>query len=172
MIELLEYGPAPIMIIGIMFSLMIGMLVLLISMHSELGRVKGDYDALLNYLGDDRARNLMRELATTIRKIESDNRATDKDIAQLYSLLEGCTQKVAVVRYNAFHDVGSDQSYSVALLDSADNGVVISGIFGRDSSTSYAKPVISGFSDYVLTEEEEGAIWLARRRYIDKSYYR
>jgi len=47
--------------------------------------------------------------------------------------------KVGVVRYNAFDDVGSDLSFSIALLDDNDNGVVISGIYSRESSTTYAK---------------------------------
>ena len=168
---LLELGPAPIMVLGVMISLMIGLLVLVISMRVEINRMNANYNTLLDYLGDGESRDLLQELASMIRRIEADNRMTEKDISRLYFLLEGCLQKIAVVRYNAFHNVGSDQSFSVALLDSEDSGVVISGIFGRDSSTTYAKPVKAGVSDYVLTEEEEDAIGIARQRYIDVSYY-
>ena len=80
-------------------------------------------------------------------------------------------KKVGIVRYNAFHNIGSDQSFSVALLDSEDNGVVMSGIFGRESSTTYAKPVKLGASDYVLTEEEMDAIGLAKRYFNDNTYF-
>jgi hypothetical protein len=168
---LLEFGAAPFMAVGIILSLLIGSLILIISMRAELNIVKDDYKALLDYLGDDASRDLLHELAALIRGVERDNRITEKDIEHIYMLLEYCIQKVAVVRYNAFHNVGSDQSFSLALLDNEDSGVVVSGIFGRDSSTTYAKPVKNGVSDYILTEEEENAIAIARKRYIDMSYY-
>jgi hypothetical protein len=169
--SLLAYGPAPFMIIGAFAPIFVGALVLLISTYLDMARVKNDYAELLGYLGDGESRNLFREMNSMIKKIEADNMMTERDIAHLYSLIDVCVQKVAVVRYNAFHNVGSDQSYSVALLDSLDDGVVFSGIFGRDSSTTYAKPIQSGFSDYILTEEEENAIALARRRFAASDYY-
>ena len=169
--ELFEFGAAPFFIIGLIFSLLVGSLILIISTRAELYRVKDNYDALLDYLGDDRSRDLLHELTSLIRGIERDNRMTERDITQIYSILGYCVQKVAVVRYNAFHNVGSDQSFSVALLDYEDSGVVISSIFGRDSSTVFAKPVDYGESDYVLTGEEEEAIGLARRRYYEMTNY-
>ena len=168
---LLNYGEVPFLVIGTIVCLLIGALIITISTRMELSRIQNNYNALLYYLGDDESRDLLHELTTLIRGIERDNRITEKNIDQIYTLLEYCVQKIAVVRYNAFQNVGSDQSFSIALLDYEDNGVVISSIFGRDSSTTFAKPIKYGSSDYVLTEEEEGAIWLARKRYIDMSYY-
>ncbi|NLC77511.1 MAG: DUF4446 family protein, partial [Clostridia bacterium] len=59
-----------------------------------------------------------------------------------------------MVRYNAFTGLGSDQSFSLALLDSRDDGVVITSIYGREDSRFYAKPVKGGRSRYRLTDEE------------------
>jgi len=168
---LFENSQALFLILAVLFSLLIGALTLIFSTRAELRQVRDNYHSLLDYLGDDESRDLLHELATLIRGIERDNRVTEKDISQLYSQLEHCVQKVAIVRYNAFQNVGSDQSFSVALLDKEDSGVVISGIYGRDSSSTYAKPVKAGVSEYVLTEEEEDAIGLARKRYIGMSYY-
>jgi len=72
--------------------------------------------------------------------------------------LQRCIQKVGVVRYNAFDDVGSDLSFSIALLDDNDNGVVISGIYSRESSTTYAKKIVNGTSKNPLSAEELQAI--------------
>jgi len=169
--EMLLSGVAPLWVIGLMIAFLIELLILVIYTRADLKRVKDNYSMLLEYLGNDESRDLLHDLASLIHDIERDNRMTEKDITQLYTMLGHCIQKVAVVRYNAFHNVGSDQSYSVALLDNDDNGVVVSGIYGRDSSTTYAKPVKYGASEYVLTEEEEEAIGLARKHYIDMSYY-
>ena len=72
--------------------------------------------------------------------------------------MEDCIQKIGIVRYNAFKDTGSDLSFALALLDSKDNGVVLNGIYSREMSNIYAKPVEKGVSKYVLSDEEKQAI--------------
>lgn len=68
--------------------------------------------------------------------------------------LKGCVNKVAIMRYKAFEDVGSDLSFSIAILDSYNDGVIITGIYSRHDSTTYAKPIDKGISRYDLSEEE------------------
>ncbi|MEW6523548.1 MAG: DUF4446 family protein [Bacillota bacterium] len=67
-------------------------------------------------------------------------------------------QNVALVRFNAFADTGSDLSFALALLDGEGNGVVITSLFGRDESRIYAKPVEKSGSSYPLGAEEKLAI--------------
>ena len=68
---------------------------------------------------------------------------------------EGCVQKVAIMRYKAFENVGSDLSFSIAILDGNNDGVLLTGIYGREESVTYAKPVDKGISRYDLSEEEK-----------------
>jgi hypothetical protein len=67
-------------------------------------------------------------------------------------------QKVGTVRFCAFPDMGSDLSFAIALLDANDNGVVLSSLYGRNESRTYAKPIQGGKSTYQLSEEEREAI--------------
>jgi len=67
-------------------------------------------------------------------------------------------QKVGMIRYNPFSGVGGNQSFSVALLDGDNNGVVITSLFGRDGNRVYGKALKSGASEYSLSKEEEQAI--------------
>lgn len=76
--------------------------------------------------------------------------------------LRQCLQKVGVVRYDAFADVGGGQSFSVALLDGDNNGIVFSGLYSRSDVRVYAKPIVAGASSVALTKEEQDA--LARSR--------
>ncbi|MDX1931152.1 MAG: DUF4446 family protein [Capsulimonadales bacterium] len=69
-----------------------------------------------------------------------------------------CLQKVGLVRFDAFADVGGEQSFSLALLDEANNGLVISGLYSRNDMRVYAKPVVAGGSPMSLTSEEQKAI--------------
>ena len=71
---------------------------------------------------------------------------------------EKCIQKVGIVRYNAYKDTGSDLSFAVCLLDEKNNGIVFNGIYSRDMSNIYAKPIEDGKSKYKVTPEEQEAI--------------
>lgn len=80
------------------------------------------------------------------------------DISNLRRILRGKVGTPQVYRYNAFDDQGSDLSFSVAFLDEDQNGVVLSSIYGREESRTYAKPISQGASRYPLTGEETSVI--------------
>lgn len=63
-----------------------------------------------------------------------------------------------IVRFNAFSDVGGEQSFAVALLDSNRNGVVLSSVYGRQDSRVYAKAIVNGQGERPLSEEEQQAL--------------
>ena len=82
-------------------------------------------------------------------------------------ILAECTRTPAMVRYRALDGVGGDQSYSCALLDGKGDGVVLTGIYTRNSSYAYGKPVRGGQSEYTLSAEEQevvARVAAARRR--------
>ena len=72
--------------------------------------------------------------------------------------MENCIQKIGLVRYNAFKDTGSDLSFTLALLDNKNTGIVLNGIYSRETSNIYSKPVEKGTSTYTLSDEEKQAI--------------
>jgi hypothetical protein len=80
-------------------------------------------------------------------------------------------QKVGLLRYSAFTDVGGDQSFSVALLDTLDNGIVLTGIYARENSSVYIKNIEGGKSIYTLTTEEIQAIDKAKRTFGERTYF-
>ncbi len=67
-------------------------------------------------------------------------------------------QKIGVVRYNPFSNVGGNQSFTVALLDDNDDGVIITSLYNHNGNTVYAKPVKEGKSEYSLSHEEKEAM--------------
>lgn len=82
----------------------------------------------------------------------------ENNLSHLENLQKGSIQKIAMKRYNAFPDVGSELSYSLAILDGYNNGFVMTSIYGRDSSNTYLKPVTDGKSQYPLSDEETQVI--------------
>jgi len=87
----------------------------------------------------------------------------EKIIAEVQQKSLRYISKIGVVRFNPFEDTGGDQSFSLALLDEADDGVVISSLHGRHRTRLYSKPVRKGESiDYDFSEEEKEAIRKAK----------
>ncbi len=83
---------------------------------------------------------------------------------RLIDLEKKSIQKLGVVRFNPFSDIGGDQSFSVALLDGEENGVIITGLYSRDESRIFAKPVEKGKSSYNLSDNEEKVIDQAKKK--------
>ena len=67
-------------------------------------------------------------------------------------------KKIGFVRYNPFSGVGGDQSFSIALLNSYNNGVVITSLFSREGNRVYSKIIEKGVSIHILSDEEKQAI--------------
>lgn len=70
--------------------------------------------------------------------------------------------RLGLVRYDAFDDVGGELSFSAALLDEHDDGLVITAINGRAEGRTYAKLVTGGTAEATLSDEERAAIDAAR----------
>lgn len=73
-------------------------------------------------------------------------------------------QKVGLVRFNPFREVGGNQSFSIALLDGDDNGIVVTSLYTREGNRVYGKPITAGQSEYLLSEEEKKAIEKAKNQ--------
>jgi hypothetical protein len=76
--------------------------------------------------------------------------------------VEQSLRHVAVVRYDAFGDMGGRLSFSAAIIDDRGDGLVISSIHARGESRTYAKGVVQGNSEVTLTPEEQQALAAAR----------
>ena len=112
--------------------------------------------------GDD-LNEMLKSYLKEVEGIKKDNAEIKGYYTKLDSDIASCIQKVGMVRYNAFKDVGSDLSFAIALLDGNDNGVVFNGIYGSEYSNIYAKPIKNKESSYQLSQEEEYAIEIAEQ---------
>lgn len=101
------------------------------------------FDKLLSELAD-----LKKELATLKKRY---------DILERDGTLH--IQKIGLVRFNPFKDTGGDQSFTLALIDAHDTGIVISALHSRSGMRWYAKRVVMGRGhEYDLSDEEKQAI--------------
>jgi hypothetical protein len=95
--------------------------------------------------------------------VKSELRRLSKELEDARSELRETLQHLAVVRYDAYGDMGGRLSWSMALLDDQGDGVVLTSINSRNDARSYAKEVKSFESDAKLSPEEEEALETLRK---------
>ena len=93
-----------------------------------------------------------------LKKAESDILELSKISKNLEKITKKTIQKVSVIRFNPFKETGGDQSFVIAMLDSNDNGLIISSLFTREGTRVYTKPIEFGQSKYPLSKEEIEAL--------------
>ena len=145
-----------LMIFAILLIVLLISYVVLIIKTSNLNK---RYKQFMKKLGN--GKNIEEDLENymyRVEKVERQNSELHLICKEMGNQLSGCVQKIGIVRYNAFKDTGSDLSFALALLDEDNTGVVMNGIYSREMSNIYAKPVEKGKSPYTISEEEKLAI--------------
>lgn len=92
------------------------------------------------------------------REMRGKIRANEEDITRILEDMHRMIQKVGVVKYDAFAQMGGRLSYAIALMDQDDNGLVINSIHSMDSCYTYTKILRDGASDVELGSEEAEAV--------------
>ncbi|WP_061996618.1 DUF4446 family protein [Clostridium sp. ATCC 25772] len=129
--------------------------IVLIVTLSSLNRLEKKYRRLMRGSNNKNLEELILKYLDTIDEVKNNNNEIKEICKNTQVLTNNCIQKFSIIRYKAFEDVGSDLSYSIAFLDANNDGVLLTSIYGRNESTTYAKPIDKGISRYDLSEEEE-----------------
>lgn len=93
--------------------------------------------------------------------IKASTEKNRKDIQALYRKFEGAFQKVGIVKYDAFNQMGGQLSFSLALLDENDNGFVLNSVHSTEGCYSYTKEIKNGLCEISLGDEEKKALDIA-----------
>ena len=137
-----------------MIPIIILLFIMVIVLFKAVGRVETKYRKLMKGTSSKNIEEMLLERIESIEETKEKSERALQECERLEIKMKECIQKVAIMRYKAFEDVGSDLSFSIAMLDDKDDGIVLTGIYGRQESTTYAKPIDKGISRYDLSEEE------------------
>ena len=140
------------------------LLALLINLYMKVSYMKKRYRKMMTGADGANLESMLMGYLNEIQAVSEENAAIKRENERLDGLLQLAITRVGVVRFRAFDDMGSDLSYAVALLDSYNDGVILTSIFGREDSRSYVKPVEKGQSTYQLMPEEQQALDEAMRK--------
>jgi len=137
----------------------------IIYLQWQLWQLRKKIKVLFNGARASDLEGVIFEQIKRLRQTEKGLKELNKFAQYLEKMAQKSVQKVGVVRFNPFRETGSDQSFSIALLDPNDNGLTISGLFTREGTRLYVKPITESQSKYPLTDEEKEAIETAKRNW-------
>lgn len=137
-----------------MAVIIILLFIMIIVLFKAVGRVESRYRKLMKGTNNKNLEEMLLERLDSIEDAKEISKKVLSECEKLEIKMKECIQKVAIMRYKAFENVGSDLSFSIAMLDDNNDGVILTGIYGRQESTTYAKPIDKGISRYDLSEEE------------------
>ena len=147
-LQILAIGAASVAVLSLLVSL---------TLFLKLRRIRSAQSVLLGSGKDD-----LVDFAVSLQtRIDDVHRAVDEVAVALTRVdrrIDGCLSNTSIVRYDAYEDVGGHQSASLALLDAARTGVVVSAIQGRDYARIYAKEIDRGRASVTLSPEEQAAV--------------
>jgi hypothetical protein len=131
---------------------------------SKLKRLRKQYTAMMNGNGIHDLEGVINNLQERLHIHETTSVEQTGMLKELANALGQIKGKIGIIRYNAFSEQGSDMSFSIAITNESRDGIVLSGIHGRDETYVYAKPLKQGESPYPLTPEEKQAISQAEQQ--------
>ena len=147
------------MSMAILYIILVCLLIATLINYIQFNKHKKEYIAFLKNIGNgENVQETLEMHMKKVREVESMNKEIIDYCEKIDQKQDKVLQKVGLVRYNAFQDVGSNLSFALAILDNENTGIVLNGIYSRDMSNIYAKPVTKGSSSYTLTQEEKEAI--------------
>ena len=128
--------------------------IMLLITQSKLRKLNKKYNAMMNGQGVDNLEDIIINIQQGLEENTTRIQEQGQQIKQIQTKLPLDINKVAIHRYNAFSDTGSDLSFSIAFVNEEKDGVVLTSIHSREGGYIYGKPVEKGQSKYTLTPEE------------------
>lgn len=152
----------PIITFGTLLIVLV-LLIMMIVQAVKMRKLRKNYDNLMSSTGVEDLESLLFQLKVQMDAIEDMQAENKDDIKKALTKLKQVQGKIGVKRYNAYGERGTDLSFSVAMLNEQSDGLVLTGLYNRDGSYVYAKPLKGGESTYSLSNEEKEAIVLAQQ---------
>jgi len=105
----------------------------------------------------------LKEILTQFDDLKMNFKKLSEELENLKKENKFSIQKIGLVRFNPFKEIGGNQSFSVALLDGNDSGIVVTSLYSREGNRVYGKPIEKGVSNYLLSEEEKQVLEIAKK---------
>lgn len=166
LLDFINQNTSAFIVASVLLNLLL--IILFIVYSSITASLKDKYKKLVKGTSGKNIEGILEEYLEKVQAIHDDISQQHRKLEIMENRISFCIQKVGIIRYNAFQDTGSDLSYSIAMLNSNNDGIIITGIHGRTETISYAKPIKDGKSTYSLSVEELQALDRAKANALDR----
>lgn len=157
--KLLEtIGIDPGIILIAMFVLIIILFFIAIRTNMKYNRLKASYTTFMRGKNGKTLEDSIFEKFSELDNMVDTVQKNRKDIRELNKNVRANYQKVGIVKYDAFNEMGGKLSFALALLDNRNNGFLINAMHSREGCYTYVKEIINGESYINLGEEEKKAL--------------
>lgn len=148
--------------VAVLVLILLVLLILTIVNLSQIKKLKKKYT---QFMSGSNAQSLEETIAEHLNEIDgliSSNARNEKNIDQLKNQIRFAFQKVGLVKYDAFQEMGGKLSFSLCLLNEKEDGFIINAMHSREGCYTYIKEIIAGNCVIILSEEEKEALEMAK----------
>ncbi len=145
-------------ILLVTFGVLVLLCLVFFLLNIRLLLVGRSYKRLMKGVSGENLEAILQETVQSCRDVEKGLLDLQSFCEKLRGITAETIQKVGLNKFNAFPDMGNEMSFTLALLNSTGDGIVLCCLVGRDDCRLYAKPVVRGRSTYLLSDEEKLAI--------------
>lgn len=149
------------LLIIILFVLVLISLILLIVLLVKYNSIKTSYNMFMKGSDGESLENQIGSLFNDIAVLKLSSEKNRNDIRKIIENLKDTYQRVGIVKYDAFKEMGGKLSFSIALLNDNKTGFILNSVHSSDGCYVYTKEIINGECAISLGEEEKKALMLA-----------
>lgn len=156
-------GIDPFYLFIVVFIALAVLIVLYVLLNERYRKLQRSYAV---FMKGKNAKNLEKSIFSRFEELEEISelaKENREEIRKIYKKMEGHYQKAGIVKYDAFHEMGGELSFALAMLDENDNGWIFNAMHSREGCYTYIKEIINGESYIELAEEE--------RKCLEKAIY-
>lgn len=148
-------------IIGLVVFVLVLLIILIINMV-QISKLKKKYNS---FMSGSTAKSLEETLLKRLEQVDdliASNATNENNINKLFEDMKFSFNRVGLVKYDAFNEMGGKLSFSLAMLNDNEDGFVINAMHSREGCFTYIKEIIGGNSIIVLADEEQEALKMAK----------
>lgn len=149
-------------------ALVLVLFILFIVNIVQMSKLKKNYKI---FMSGKNAKTLEEVLVKRLNQVDvlmEANKKNEADINQIFETLRGTFEKIGLVKYDAFNEMGGKLSFSLAMLNQKNDGFIINAMHSREGCYTYIKEIIDGNSIINLSDEEKEALDIAVKTTLSK----
>lgn len=129
----------------------------------QMSKLKKRYRIFMSGKDAKTLEDILTKRLDQVDELIVSNRKNEKNIQQIFGTLKNTFQRIGLVKYDAFNEMGGKLSFSLAMLDHKNDGFIINAMHSREGCYTYIKEIIDGNSIIQLADEEKEALDMAMK---------